>query len=85
MRKNPNKSFYHYKIDILDNNGVVVQTTYYMTLYEIMETFSCCKKTILDKIKTPEFNSRKLKNTRIHRVKEPVFLMVVNPECELMA
>lgn len=83
MRKNPNKSFYHYKIDLLDKEGEVVQSTYYMTLYEIMETFSCAKKTILDKIRDPQLKSRKLPNTKIHRVKEPVFLMVANPNCTL--
>lgn len=83
VRKNPNKSFYHYKMDLHDRMGEVIQTTYYMTLYEIMGIFDCSRKAVQDKLRTPDSNSRKFKNMKIYRVNEPVFLRVENPRCKL--
>ena len=75
MRKNGNKSFYHYKIEY-EHGGA---PEFYMTLYQLMEKFECSRKTIIDKINDPLKNSRKIKGCTIIRIKEPVFIQIENP------
>lgn len=70
---------YHYKIDYLDDEGEITQTSFFFTTGEITELFNVSRSTIQTKVKYPERNSHKLKNMNISKIKEPVFLRVENP------
>lgn len=81
MRKNENKSFYHYKAIFYNDEGEEIDKKYYLTLKKIIEEFQCCRQTILTNLKEPDRNVRggKFNNIKLYRVHEPVFIKIENP------
>lgn len=81
MRKNQNKTFYHYKAVFLNENDEEIETSYFMTIKNISEKFNCCKATVLNNIKEPNRKVRggKFNNIKLFRIHEPVMLTIPNP------
>jgi hypothetical protein len=79
MRKNPNKSFYHYLAHIHDDDGELIDHKYFLTLGDVMRTYDCCRKTVANKLQDPESKGRKLKNIKLYRIHEPTHIIIENP------
>ena len=82
MRRNTNKSFYHYFAQFYDEDGDPYDGKYYMTLKDIMAEYGVSRKTIHKKINEPraKFRNKALQDVTFIRVKEPRFIMVKNPD-----
>ena len=81
MRKNENKSFYHYKAIFYDENGEPNSYKYYLTINKITEEFNCSRASVMNKLKEPDRIIRrgKFNNLKFYRVNEPAFIQVANP------
>ena len=80
MRKNGNKTNYHYFIEFFDDNQKFVERKYYMTSQQIVEQFNCCRKALFNHINNPNKRSKKLGKTIITRICEPVQITMPNPQ-----
>ena len=58
MRKNSNKSFFHYSVEELDNNGNIIDRKLYMTM-----------KDLTDKFKKSRFTFNLVLNDKARRIK----------------
>ena len=81
MRKNQNKSYYHYKAVSIDEDGNEIQTDYFMTIKNLTDNYNCCKATILNNLRDPDRKVRngKFNNIKLYRIHEPVMMTVPNP------
>ena len=78
MRKNPNKSNYHYRTEITDENGDV-KTKFYFTLKDICEEYKTSTFTIYRIMKKGIVpTSPTLKNIKIYKDYKPAFVLVEN-------
>jgi hypothetical protein len=51
VRKNPNKSFYHFKVNHLDDAGVVIESNRYFTLKDMVQRYQTTEYLIRQNIK----------------------------------
>ena len=79
MRKNPNKSNFHYRADMTDDDGEVIKTKYYYTLKDLCEEYNTSTFTIYRIMKkwiVP--TSPTLKNIKIYKDYKPAYVLVEN-------
>ena len=81
VRKNPNRTYYHYCVETFDDNKFVSRR-YYMTSKQIIEEYGCSQKSFFLHIKNPNPKSKKLGNVKIYRILEPVNVLVANPNLQ---
>ena len=67
-----NKSYYHYLVHYHDDEGELEDAEYFLTLFDIMEKFKVCRKTLMTQLRDPERRTHKLKGIKLFRVHEPV-------------
>jgi hypothetical protein len=79
VRKNSNKSFYHYSVTEYKKDGEEV-TKYYMTLKELGEDFLVHPSTINKALNNQDHIIRKYPNFIFKRVHVPKFISVLNPQ-----
>jgi len=78
MRKNANKSFYHYSSEEFDNDGNIIDIRFYMTLKELESKFKKSRFTFNMVLNDPERRIKAYPKYRFKRVKVPVYNQVVN-------
>lgn len=78
MRKNQNKSFYHYSSEEYDSEGKVIDIRFYMTLRELESKFKKSRFTFNLVLNDPDRRIKTLKNFKFKRVHIPVYNQVIN-------
>jgi len=78
MRKNANKSYYHYSSEEFDNDGNIIDIRFYMTLKELESKFKKSRFTFNMVLNDPERRIKTYPKFRFKRVKVPVYNQVVN-------
>jgi DNA-binding XRE family transcriptional regulator len=71
MRKNGNKSFYHYIMKIKDDNGDE-QYEYFLTLQQLGERLGVSRYTLNTALNNPDYKMRKNPNVKLQRCYIPV-------------
>ena len=79
VRKNQNKTNYHYVAESFDKDNKFQDRSYYMTSNDICIEYACCAKSLFNHINKPNKRSKKLGNLIITRILEPVRIMLPNP------
>ena len=78
MRKNPNKSFYHYSSEEYDSDGNIIDIRFYMTLFELQERFKKSRFTFNMVLNDPNRKIKSLPSFKFKRVHIPVYKQVIN-------
>ena len=78
MRKNKNKSYYHYCVEEFDNNENLINKKYFMTLNELEETYKKSRFTFNRILNNPNIKIKSLPNLSFKRVRIPVYNTVLN-------
>jgi len=79
VRKNPNKSFYHFKVNHLDDAGVVIESNRYFTLKDMVQRYQTTEYLIRQNIKCKISNrGNPLKNIQFFNEYSPVYRHVLN-------
>ena len=78
MRKNPNKSFYHYSSEEYDKEGNLIDIRFYMTLFDLVEKFNKSRFTFNMALNDPDRVIKSLPNFKFKRVRIPVYKQVIN-------
>lgn len=80
MRRNPNKTHYHYCVEVFDDNNLhIIERKFYMTASQIMNEYGCSQKSLFNHIKEYNNKSKKLGHIKIHRILEKVYILAPNP------
>lgn len=72
MRKNKNKSFYHYEVCEFDENNQPLKK-YFLTSKDVCEYYGVSYKLIQSFINNENYISKKLKNVKIFKCYKPVY------------
>ncbi len=78
MRKNANKSYYHYSTEEYDKEGNIIDIRFYMTLKELENKFKKSRFTFNLVLNNPERRIKTLPNIKFKRVHLPVYNQVIN-------
>ncbi len=78
MRKNGNKSFYHYSSEEYDKDGVLVDIRFYMTLKEMEDKFKKSRFTFNLCLNDPNRRMKAYPNFLFKRVHVPVYNQIIN-------
>ncbi len=78
MRKNTNKSFYHYTTKEFNEAGEIINIKFYMTLYDLQKDFKVSLHTLNYALNKDKYRLRKYKNFEFERVHIPVYKKVAN-------
>ena len=78
MRKNQNKSFYHYSVEEVDAKDNVVDVRFYMTMREMEAKFQKSRITFHRCPNDPNRRIKALPNLKFKRVHIPVYKQVTN-------
>lgn len=80
VRKNPNKTYYHYVVETFDEQDEFEDRKYYMTAKQIIDFYKCSQKSFYNHIKEPNKKSKKLGKVKIYRILERVHVLAPNPD-----
>lgn len=79
VRKNPNKTFYHYCVETFDDDEFI-ERKYYMTAKQIIDEYKCSQKAFYNHMNQYNKRSKKLGKIKIYRILERVHVLTPNPE-----
>lgn len=79
VRKNENKTNYHYVVETFDKNNIFQDRSYHMTSHDLCDRYQCCAKSLFNHINKPNKRSKKLGHILITRINEPVRILLPNP------
>jgi len=77
MRKNSNQTYYHYRVEIIDEEGALLDKKWFHTLPQICDEFNTSNYFIYNNMKT----GKKIKNNPNIKViadYKPVYIKVLN-------
>ena len=80
VRKNPNKTHYHYCVESFDDDGEFEDRKYYMTAKQIIEEYGCSQKAFYNHMNNYNKRSKKLGKIKIYRILEKVHVLAPNPD-----
>ena len=78
MRKNTNKSFYHYTTKEFNEAGEIINIKFYMTLYDLQNDFKVSSFSLNRALNKEKYRLRKYKNFEFERVHLPVYKRIIN-------
>ena len=80
MRRNPNSTNYHFKVEILNSIGEILETIRYRTLMELCDTYKTSPYLINQNIKKIKKKINKLPNLQFYNEYKPVFKQILNDD-----
>jgi len=79
-KRTSNKSFYHYCVNILDDDGNVIDKKLYMIVDDVVKDYNYHSTTILKMCNDPNRRLKKYPNIQFSRCHIPRFVRVLNED-----